>query len=108
MSVPKADRMRVRLRDGGCCHYCGIVVIDASEVTEAIAFGCSDEHVSWLRSCVAQVDHVVPRIAGGSDEPGNLVLACRRCNGRKHAMDYRVFAMSDHWTGESTREGVRP
>lgn len=29
------------------------------------------------------VDHIVPKAAGGTDHPANLVAACRRCNGRK-------------------------
>ena len=30
-----------------------------------------------------EVDHVVPRWRNGTDEPTNLVLACRRCNQAK-------------------------
>lgn len=32
-----------------------------------------------------QVDHVIPRVEGGSDDPSNLVLACSDCNRRKIA-----------------------
>lgn len=39
------------------CHYCG-------EPAETI-------------------DHVIPKSRGGTDEPGNLVPACRRCNASK-------------------------
>ncbi|MFJ2544384.1 HNH endonuclease [Microbacterium sp. NPDC087589] len=31
----------------------------------------------------ATVDHVIPKAAGGRDEPSNLIAACRRCNGIK-------------------------
>jgi hypothetical protein len=31
------------------------------------------------------VDHVVPRSRGGTDEPANLVPACRSCNATKSA-----------------------
>ena len=34
---------------------------------------------------VAQVDHVVPRSRGGTDEMSNLVLACSPCNSSKGA-----------------------
>jgi hypothetical protein len=30
-----------------------------------------------------EVEHVIPRSAGGSDETSNLALACRSCNLRK-------------------------
>jgi hypothetical protein len=30
-----------------------------------------------------EIDHVVPTAEGGSDDPVNLALACRTCNGRK-------------------------
>ena len=29
------------------------------------------------------LDHVIPRVAGGTDDPRNLVPACRSCNGSK-------------------------
>lgn len=45
-------------RDGMRCRYCG----DSNDMT---------------------IDHVVPRCQGGSDSADNLVVACRRCNGRK-------------------------
>jgi 5-methylcytosine-specific restriction endonuclease McrA len=33
-----------------------------------------------------QLDHLVPRACGGTDEPSNLVVACARCNRAKSAM----------------------
>jgi 5-methylcytosine-specific restriction endonuclease McrA len=30
------------------------------------------------------VDHVIPKSLGGSDQPTNLALACRRCNERRY------------------------
>ncbi|HEY2616147.1 MAG TPA: HNH endonuclease [Acetobacteraceae bacterium] len=38
------------------------------------------------------VDHVVPLSRGGSNEPGNLVIACPRCNNHKRATDPIEFA----------------
>ena len=39
------------------------------------------------------IDHVVPRVFGGTDDPDNLALACHSCNGYKHqkltALDQR-------------------
>lgn len=45
-------------RDGYKCVYCG--------AAEALA-----------------LDHVMPQSRGGSDEPENLVAACKSCNSRK-------------------------
>ena len=44
---------------GGRCHYCGVVLHPIRDFT---------------------VDHVLPVIGGGSDEPSNLVAACVSCN----------------------------
>jgi 5-methylcytosine-specific restriction endonuclease McrA len=30
------------------------------------------------------VDHIIPQVFGGSDDPENLALACHACNGHKH------------------------
>lgn len=41
-------------------------------------------HVADFETChaetVATLDHVVPRAAGGSNDPSNLVVACLSCN----------------------------
>ena len=38
-----------------------------------------------------EIDHIIPKAKGGTDEPSNLWLACRLCNGYKgtktHALD---------------------
>lgn len=44
-------------RDGCVCAYCG--------------------------AAATEVDHIVPLIQGGSNDPGNLAAACRPCNGGK-------------------------
>ena len=35
------------------------------------------------------VDHVTPMAMGGSDDPSNLVAACRPCNDRKAQQEAR-------------------
>jgi hypothetical protein len=57
----KNQRLRVLKRDGYICQYCGN---DAS-----------------------QVDHVIPRKAGGSHDLDNLVACCAPCNSAKGAKE---------------------
>jgi hypothetical protein len=45
------------------------------------------------------VDHVVPKAAGGSADPGNLALACPHCNAHK----WDAVEAADPLTGESVR-----
>jgi hypothetical protein len=61
MPVTKRTRFEVLKRDNHTCRYCGIA---APEV-------------------VLTVDHVTPTALGGSDDPSNLVAACRDCNAGK-------------------------
>lgn len=37
-----------------------------------------------MSTSVLTIDHLVPQSLGGSDEPDNLALACRRCNERRY------------------------
>ena len=58
MAVSKRTRYEVLRRDAHTCRYCGA---SAPEVK-------------------LTVDHVTPVALGGSDDPSNLVAACRDCN----------------------------
>ena len=58
------DRELIRKRANYLCEYCH-----------------SPERISATRFTV---DHIVPQSLGGSDEPDNLALACRRCNERRY------------------------
>ncbi len=57
-SIPSALRERILQRDGYCCVLCG-----------------SGEDL--------QVDHMIPRIRGGTNDDYNLRTLCRSCNLRK-------------------------
>jgi hypothetical protein len=61
MAVSKRARFEVMRRDNHTCRYCGGTAPDV----------------------VITVDHVTPIALGGSDDPGNLVVACRDCNAGK-------------------------
>lgn len=61
MAVSKRTRFEVLRRDNHTCRYCGGRAPDV----------------------VLTVDHVIPTALGGSDDPSNLVAACRDCNAGK-------------------------
>ena len=50
---------------GSPCPKCGVVMV-----------------ADYRSRFAATVDHVVPRILGGTNDPSNLVAVCRRCNCR--------------------------
>lgn len=58
MPVSKRTRYEVLKRDNHTCRYCGASAPDAT----------------------LTVDHVTPTALGGTDDPSNLVAACRDCN----------------------------
>src|SRR5574342_210705 len=60
-------------RTHGYCTYCG----------EKIHFV---NHGELWRVGSWEMDHLVPRVRGGSDEPANLVPACVGCNRSKKGM----------------------
>lgn len=70
MAVSKRTRYLVLRRDNFCCRYCGLPA------------GVAQLHI----------DHVIPRAAGGTDDPSNLTAACADCNLGKtdHAPDYSL------------------
>lgn len=61
MALTKRTRYEVLRRDNHTCRYCGAKAPDVP----------------------LTVDHVVPEALGGSDDPSNLVTACRDCNAGK-------------------------
>lgn len=63
MSVTKRLRYEILRRDNHTCRYCGGQAPDAA----------------------LTVDHVTPVALGGTDDPTNLVAACRDCNSGKSA-----------------------
>ena len=63
MAVSKRLRYEILRRDNHACKYCGQAAPDVQ----------------------LTVDHVIPTALGGSDEPSNLVAACKDCNAGKSA-----------------------
>lgn len=65
MAVTKRARYEVFRRDGHRCTYCGTSAEDGANLT---------------------IDHVTPVSLGGTDDPANLVTACRDCNAGKSSV----------------------
>jgi len=66
-------RLAVNLRDGFRCTWC-----------ERDLHGAHPRHV--------QLDHLTPKIEGGSHDASNLVTACINCNSRRQDMPWREWA----------------
>lgn len=65
MALSKRLRFEILRRDNHACRYCGAAAPDAK----------------------LTVDHVVPQVLGGTDDPGNLVAACVDCNAGKSSIN---------------------
>lgn len=75
-----ALRISVWLRDEKKCHYCGKILSKPGN----------------KGSRVTQVDHIIPHSAGGSDEPDNLVIACKTCNRAKANTPYIDYVEKEY------------
>lgn len=64
---------QIKARDGERCVYCART---------------KEESGAYL-----QLDHLIPRSAGGQDTAENLVVACRRCNSARQDMTLQAWAM---------------
>ena len=64
MSIPKSLYEIVRQRAQFQCEYC--------------------HYPELLSSAPLSIDHIQPQSLGGSNDPNNLALACRRCNERRY------------------------
>lgn len=66
-------RLAIYIRDSFHCAYCGQDLRHAApaEVT---------------------LDHLLPRVAGGSNEATNLITACRPCNSSRQALPWVDYA----------------
>jgi len=71
-------RLAIYLRDGLACAWCGHTLEDGE----------------WLT-----LDHVKPHSHGGTNEPENLLTACRRCNcsrGNRSVIDFAKSVADFH------------
>jgi 5-methylcytosine-specific restriction endonuclease McrA len=77
------------------------------------------EEVLWSGPCAycgdrnpTQVDHIIPRSRGGTDDRENLAPACRMCNMEKLDFtpdEYREYRESEGlgWPPQSIRDFIR-
>ena len=79
MTISIEQRQFIRGLAGDCCEYCRVA---------------QDERLAKF-----QIDHIIPKKHGGSDENDNLALACLKCNGFKGS---NVAAL-DPSTGDATK-----
>jgi hypothetical protein len=77
--IPQKVRDRVREQAGNRCGYCL----------------CPQRLLYYI----LEIEHIVPRADGGSDEEHNLWLSCRMCNGHKGSQTMRL----DTVTGRRVR-----
>jgi 5-methylcytosine-specific restriction endonuclease McrA len=75
-------RLAIYLRDRFTCSYC------LSDLTTAAPRDIT-------------LDHVIPRAAGGSNEPKNLITACVHCNCARKSSPVSAFA------NDSARREIR-
>jgi hypothetical protein len=107
-ALPMSSRQPIRMpsrigeaeiisRDGYHCRYCGIPVIHKrirerarNLYPEAVTWGSrnSTQHAAF-QAMWLQFDHVLPHSRGGTNDPGNVVIACAPCNFGKanHTLD---------------------
>lgn len=78
--IARLGLIELRNRFNGRCFYC-----DRMTVLPPRRPG------SRLTKTAATRDHIIPKIAGGSDQISNLVLACNECNNERGSMPVDVF-----------------
>lgn len=63
-------RLAIYLRDGLACVYCGSSVEEGTKLT---------------------LDHILPYSQGGTNETGNLLTCCHKCNSSRGVRSVTVF-----------------
>lgn len=76
-NIPEKVRAFIYDRDGGICQVCGIEV----------RIGKEDRYDK--SPDLAEIDHIIPVIDGGTNDPENLRLLCLACNRKKAGEDAR-------------------
>lgn len=83
MAIGKRTRFEILKRDGFKCKYCG---------------------ATPAAGVVLHIDHVEAVANGGSDDPANLVVACKDCNLGKSAVPLEQRKFKHQLAGEEEKE----
>jgi 5-methylcytosine-specific restriction enzyme A len=86
---PPCSAVRARARDviRGNRHQRGYDSTWTRTAARTIASArqCVDCGTAGSRDNPLSADHVIPKAQGGTDDPSNLAVRCRRCNSAKGA-----------------------
>lgn len=82
MSVGKRLRFEIFKRDGFTCRYCGATPM----------------------ATVLQIEHVIPKSKGGTDDPVNLVTSCQPCNAGKSNIELGECKLPPTFSAEAIKE----
>jgi hypothetical protein len=74
-------RRRKMQAQGARCYYCAQPIWAENADRFATQFGVSKRNAAKFQ-CTAE--HLTPRSAGGTNDVGNIVAACRFCNLTRH------------------------
>jgi hypothetical protein len=91
-AIPTAVKREVAARDGWRCRYCGLRLVSRDLIVginarlgDAFVIDGSVERLMHPAAYLLRYtqDHMVPRSAGGTNEPSNVVAACGTCQFQK-------------------------
>jgi hypothetical protein len=92
VAIPTAVKRGVAARDGWRCRYCGLRLVSRDLIVginarlgDAFVIDGSVERSMHPAAYLLRYtqDHMVPRSAGGTNEPNNVVAACGTCQFQK-------------------------
>lgn len=91
MALSPRKRFEILKRDNYTCRYCGrrqvrhLSEVECRQAMMAVPQMDTRQEmtlrqIGLVPDIVLEIDHVVPRSKGGTDDPSNLVTACLDCN----------------------------